>query len=362
MVNTVKRFIQKVLTNWGYILVFSLATVLRLVMFSQVGKDYDTFLTTVNIFLNGQNPYYETLRSFSDPDLTSGGYAYLPGLLYSFYSLYVVSFITHIPYEILWKIPNLLAELGVGILLVKLLQSKGKLVTICGLMVWLFNPYILSQQRYTYTDAIPVFFMLFSLYKLGKDDVLAGSFFGLAVVFKTFPIFAFPIFLLFSKDKLKFLVSGTLVGIAFSIPFMRSLSDFTTYIKGSLFVHEGRTITGRPFLFYISYMYHIELFQIIPVKYYTYASILSAWFFPLILYFWRKIKNPYVLSTIALACFYLFTPVFNRTYVIWFLPILIVSLAQLKKPAYYISVVSFYIFYYWYLIQWSDGFHITKPI
>jgi len=334
----------------------------RIPLLSQVGKDYITFQQAVNDLLMGINPYVDTIRSFQDKDLTSGGYAYFPGLLYTFYSLYVFSFVSHIPYEILWKIPNLLAEFGVAYFLIKILRPKGITVTLFGLFVWLFNPYLVLYQRYTYTDAIPVFFMLASLYHLGKEDVLSGALFALAVIFKPFPLFAFPVFILLSKQKIKFLTAGALVGLVFSVPFMTNLNDFFTYIKGSLFVHEGRSVTGRPFLFYISYYFKIELIQIIPLKIYTLLATFLGWLVVPLLFFIKKVRNPYILTALVLTIFYIFTPVLNRTYLIWFLPMFIIAISYLKKNIYfYSSLILFYAFYSWYLWQWIDGFHITRP-
>ncbi|NMB69919.1 hypothetical protein GYA27_01845 [candidate division WWE3 bacterium] len=334
----------------------------RIPLMSQAGKDYVTFQQSVNDLAFGINPYKDTLRSFQDKDITSGGYAYFPGLLYTFFSLYLVSIISYIPVEILWKIPNLLAEFGVAFLLIKSLRPKGIGTTLVALVIWLFNPYFVLDQRYTYTDAIPVFFMIASMFYLGKDDVVAGALFALAVIFKPFPLFAFPLFLLLSSKKLNFIVSGVLVGLLFSIPFLRSFEDFMTYVRGALFVHEGRSVTGRPFLFYISYFYKIEFIQLIPIKIYTTLATFLGWVLIIAMYFFKRIKNPYILATAALVSFYAFSPVLNRTYLLWFIPFFLISLASFKKHVFFYTIaILFYAFYSWYLWQWIDGFHITRP-
>lgn len=338
------------------------AFLVRIPLLTQAGKDYATFQQSVNDLAFGINPYKDTLRSFQDKDITSGGYAYFPGLLYTFFSLYIASVISSIPVEILWKIPNLLAEFGVALMLIKILKPKGIGVTLVAVLIWLFNPYFVLDQRYTYTDAIPVFFMLVSMFYLGKDDVIAGALFALAVIFKPFPLFALPLFLLLSTKKINFITSGALIGLLFSIPFFRSIEDFTTYVKGALFVHEGRSVTGRPFLFYISYFYKIEFIQLVPIKIYTTLATFFGWVLIIAMYFIKRIRNPYVLSTAALASFYAFTPVLNRTYLLWFLPFFLISLASFKKSVFFYSAaVLFYAFYSWYLWQWIDGFHITRP-
>ena len=157
-----------------------------------------------------------------------------------------------------------------------------------------------------------------------------------------------------------------MVAFTISIPFLTSYEDFMTYLQGSLLVHSQRFVQGRPFLFYISYYYNIELFQIIPFEIYTYlASFLGLFFVP-VLYFLFRIKDKYILSLIIFLNFYLFTPVLNRTYTMWFLPVLLVGSFNLAsktkyKYLYYVIVFFYYAFYYWYLIQWKDGFHIWRP-
>ncbi len=345
-----------------YCVIFIAAILFRFPLFTQVGKDSQTFEKAVTRFSMGINPYIDTIKSFSDKDISSNGYAYFPGLLYTYYGLDVISVITHIPGSILWKIPGFLAEIAAGLMLIKILKNKPFGVTVVALLIWLFNPYLVVDYKYTYTDAIPTLLLFLSLYFIEKDSVLTGVFFALSVIFKPFPIFVFPIYLLLVKDKFKFLTAGFIIAFVFSLPFMTSISNFLTYIQGSLFVHEGREVTGRPFLFYISYYLHIEFFRIIPIKFYTLMATFLGWILILLAYFVKKVKDPYILATISLCAFYLFTPVLNRTYILWFLPEFLISLSLFKKSKFfYISAFVFYIFYIWYLYQWVDGFHITRP-
>jgi hypothetical protein len=343
------------------IIIFGLS--LRLTMFAQAGKDTSTFLKTVNSFMMGENPYKLTLRSFEDSDVTSGGYAYFPGLLYTFYILYVLSFLLHVPYIILWKIPVLLADLGISILLVKILKDKGNGATVTALLVWLFNPYIITNLKYTYNDPIAIFFFLLSIYLMDKNQVHAGATYAIAVIFKTFPLFCAPVYLLFSKKNLKFIIAGLMVATVVSIPFLKTINDFLTYLQGSLFVHEGREVTGRPILFYISYYWHIEFIRLVPLKIYTLLAVFLGWLAVVFFYYVLKIKDIYILCTVVLSNFYLFTPVLNRTYLLWFLPVFLISSTRFSKNKYvfYAVIFIFYLFYSWYLLQWKDGFQTTIP-
>jgi hypothetical protein len=234
------------------------------------------------------------------------------------------------------------------------------------LTLWFVAPYIVLKHNYVYVDPIPIFLMFLSLYLLKKDSVLSGASYALSVGVKTFPLVLLPIMILSTKDKKKFLIAGAIVGISFSLPFMTSIDDFMTYLNGAILIHSQRFIQGRPFLFYISYFYKVEFFQIIPFRVYTLLAMFGGWILTTTLYYLKLVKNEYILSLIAFVVFYTFTPVLNRTYLLWFLPIFSVGTYYIFKKRYmvlyYAATLSFWIFYYYYLIDWKDGFHIWRPL
>jgi hypothetical protein len=344
----------------------------RIPAFTQIGKDVHDHERAVLEFLAGRNPYEWTIESYAnETDMGDHGFAYLPGFLYMETYLYILASRVDVPFYVLWKVPVLIADLGVGFLLAKRFWRRSDILTVVAPAFWFFNPYAVTRPTYTFLDPVVVLLMLISLIYLQKDSVLSGTFFALSIIFKTFPVILFPIFFLLTKDKVKFILSCALIGILFSIPFMRSLTDFETYLQGSLFVHSERQIQGRPFLFYISYFYDIELFQIINLKLYSITSIFGSWLLSSVLYLLFKVKDKYVLSLVSFLCFYTFTPVLNRTYLIWFLPILIIGshnismkLAKkvwVQRAINFLMLSIFYVFYYWYITQWTYGFHDTLP-
>lgn len=362
--------------NWkkieAYLTVITIFTILffaikyRLQYIDQKSKDIYAYERAISDLISGKNPYVWTVESFNNPDDPGNhGFSYFPGLIYLFTPLHLISLNTNIPQHVLWKIPVLLADLGVGFLLYQFFKDKGYLALTTALLIWFFNPYTYFRTGYTYTDPITIFFMFASIMLLRKDDVLAGTFYGLSIAFKTFPYFVFPIMLLKAKNKKAFLAAGLMVGLLVSLPFLKSADDFYTYLNGTLFVHQNRYIQGRPFLFYISYFYNIELFQIIPFKVYTLLASFSGWVVATAAYALKLVKDRYVLALIPFLGFYLFTPVFNRTYFMWFIPIYVTACYQLfkekHKALFFISQVVFFAFAGWYLTQWVDGFHIWHP-
>jgi len=348
------------------IIIFLLATQKRLGYFYQKGKDVYAYERAITDLLEGKNPYEWTIESYSNPDDPGNhGYAYLPGVLYLFTPLYIVSFLTKFPVQYLWKLPVLLADLGVGILFIKAFKKKNYFGLLAALLVWFFNPYSYFRSGYTYTEPITIFFMFLSLIYLEKDSVLTGTFYSLSIVFKTFPYILLPVYLLKTKNWRKFIAACLIVGIFVSLPFMRSVDFFADYIKGSILVHSNRFVQGRPLLWYIRYYYSIEFFELISFKTYTLLASFSGWFVVLALYFYFKVRDKYILSLIPFLSFYLFTPVFNRTYVMWFIPVFVLSMHKIfsgkYRFMYFLSLALYFCFFGWYLVQWRDGFHIWHP-
>ena len=347
------------------ILIFAVNT--RIQEFSDAGKDYSTYMETIQSFLRGENIYQHTIDSYKNvKDIGGHGYAYFPGFLYLFTFLYGISLKIGISYVILWKIPVLLADIGVAILLYRYLSKYNFFVALFAVLFWCFNPYTYTHGSYSLVDPVPVFFSLLALLYLEKDDVLSGVFFTLSVIFKPFALIFLPLFLIKAKKWYEFILAcGIIFGII-SLPFILSLNGILTYLGGTILVHSNRVLEGRPFLFYISYFYKVELFQIIPLSFYSRMATFFGWVLILVFYFVFKLKDKFILASLSALNFLLFTPVLNRTYLLWFIPIFIIALFNLsskyrKNIIYYTPLVIYWVFCYWYLQQWKDGFHVWHP-
>lgn len=331
------------------------------------GGDKKTYLKAITDFIEGRNPYEWTIITYSDQEEYESdlGYAYLSGFLYLLSPLYALSLYFNTNYDFLSKLPVLICDLLIGFLIYKKITKQNYFAGLVAFGIWFLNPYFLVRGLYNHNDQIPALFLLLSLIYLGKDDVKTGALFALSILFKTYALVLLPIFFLLSKNKKDFILSGLIVGIFFSLPFMKSFNDFYNYIYGSLFVHSGREIQGRPFLFYLSYWLDLEFIQIIPVKIYSSLAMFGSWAIILVSYFFLKIKDKYILGTIAAFNFYLFTPVLNRTYLIWFLPVIIFgaySLSRIKKSyLFYLITISYFLLFYFYLREWNLGFHEVIP-
>ncbi len=340
----------------------------RLLDWGGIGKDSQTYVTAITTFFGGGNPYEHTIQSYENKeDIGSHGYAYFPGFLYLFGLQYFLALKVGLNYDIVWKGTVLLFDLGISVLLYKHLKKSNYLVAIAGTLIWLFNPYLtVEYTNFNLVDPIPIFFCLLAFLYLEKDDVLAAVFFTLSVIFKPFALIFLPLFLIKSRKKWEFVAACAIIFIVISLPFLMSLGDAVTYLRGSLLVHSTRVMQGRPFLFYLSYYYKIELFQIIPLTFYSTIATYFGWVLILVGRYILKIKDPFVLGSLSALNFLLFTPVLNRTYLLWFFSIFIiasynVSIHYKKIYLYYLIIGSYWIFCYAYLYQWRDGFHVWHP-
>ncbi|MBN1162616.1 hypothetical protein JXA34_02620 [Patescibacteria group bacterium] len=346
-----------------YVVLLFLAFKKRILYISQTSKDIYAYERAISDLFSGTNPYLWSIESYSNPDDPGNhGFVYLPGILYLYGSIYIFCLLFQLPYVVLWKIPILLADFGVAFLIFRLLKDKKYTERLLGVCLWLFNPYSFLRSGYTYIDPLPTLLALLAIIYLERDSVLSGTFYALSVLVKTFPIILFPIFIIRSENKMKFLLSGLLVSLLFFLPFLFDLNDFVTMLNGTFFIHGNRFIQGRPLLFYISYYYNIEFFQIIPFKVYSFLSIVAPWILVSVLGTVLKGIDKYILATVSFLTFYVITPVFNRTYILWAIPFLVMCGFKFNnKVACYALLCGYWLFFYFYLVQWKDGFHVWHP-
>ena len=298
------------------------------------GGDDRVHQDAVLTFLDGNSPYDFTVEGFENLDedtSTEKGYAYFPAILYIYTILYKISQIfLNGPYimHLFYRLPGVLAHLFVGILLIKYFYSQkkpDKLAMFYTVFYWTFDYFFLARSSLARFDALPVLFLFLAVSNLQKSDIKAGIFFSISVLFKTFSVILFPLFIFKSKKPLKFLFWGFLTAFIFSLPFITSWDNLVTYIHGALFVHSERYVQGRPFLYYLSYLFSLELIQIISFNFYSIGSIVFGWVFLVINKIGKFFEDNFTISIFPFLIFYLITPVLNRTFLLWWIPFLLVG-------------------------------------
>ena len=355
------------------LLVLCSSLLLRFLIFDERGGDYAVYKKAVVDFTTSVNPYIYTVASFTDPILDHG-YAYPPTLLYMLSFVWKLNILlnTNIPSVILWKIPVLLADLGVFFLIIKYFYKTNFYLGVLAGGAWLLNPHFVARYEYTLFDPIQIFFLLLAVSQCGKRDRVAGLFLGLAISIKLIPLIVFPILFYFAKQKFYLVFYMFVTLFAISMPFMIDKTDFEYYIRGAFLVHEGREIQGRPILSFATYnlnRYGVNFFQNKYYSTYTILALISGPLLSLYLIFRRKYKNPgdaYSLCFLTFCCYYLFTPILNRTHVLWFFPFMLIGLYELVKKSlwlYLVLTIIVYMAIYKYLLPWNGGLtpSLTEP-
>lgn len=146
---------------------------------------------------------------------------YTPGYFYVLYflrrfellfkSLFLVE-LSGIWREILFKIPANLADIGIGILIYKLLKKKSTKIATLASAFYLFNPAIIfNSSVWGQVDSMMTFLMLLAVYLLLNKRIILSSFsYASAFLVKPQSLFLAPLFLLLlaqlkiKKDYLKF--------------------------------------------------------------------------------------------------------------------------------------------------------------
>lgn len=215
-------------------------------------------------------------------------------------------------YLLILKIPYLIFDLGVGLILYKMLKSQKEKILALGL--WLFNPinlyatYLMAQH-----DIMPTLFIVLSAYLISVSKWhKAALCIGLGIALKLFPIFlALPILIVASTHLIRLNMVFLMVTpyILSILPYLHSVnfrvySLFASQSAKSLYaqipVSGGQSILLFPGVLLLFYLILLELKNI---------SKEFIWKYYLII----------------LLLFYIFTH-FHPQWLIWVTPFLILEL------------------------------------
>jgi|CXWL01.1.fsa_nt_gi Gpi18-like mannosyltransferase len=134
------------------------------------------------------------------------------------------------------KLPAIIADLGIGILLYRMFAKKGHALLISAL--YLFNPAVIYVAAvWGQVESIPLFFLVLSYYFLPRRYYFSHLAFALALLSKQTALWVLPIFAIiwFKSSGLKPLLRGlTLQAIVFILlylPFALPATAFSTYLS-----------------------------------------------------------------------------------------------------------------------------------
>lgn len=134
------------------------------------------------------------------------------------------------------KLPSVLADLGIGILLYRIFAKKSHALLISAL--YLFNPAVIYVAAvWGQVESIPLFFLVLSYYFLPHRFYFSHLAFALALLLKQTALWVLPVFLIIwfkqggAKAILRGLTLQAIVFILLYLPFAWPSTAFSSYLS-----------------------------------------------------------------------------------------------------------------------------------
>lgn len=250
----------------------------------------------VFLSLSTQHPDIESLRD--------GGKILAAGHILDFYDYSSEKIFFNYPPPIYWyfgllsfifnslgflKLPYLIFDIGISILLFKLVDPKR---STAAFVLWLFNPVsIYATYMMGQFDIIPTFFSILSIYLAFKNRLNWSALsLGVGIAFKLYPVFLiFPLILLAKgfRDRIKLVMLILLPYFISVFPYIplesfRSQALFASQSSKSLYagisVSGGESILLFPFFLLLFYLYFWH-------SQFSKANLWKVFLIPLLLFF-----------------------------------------------------------------------------
>lgn len=266
----------------------------------------------------------------------------------------IMFFLEHNLYPGLLKLPSILADVGIAILIYRVFKDvKKKELGRLGAIVWLINPVVwYNSSVWGQTDSVIAFLVFLSFYLLSKNRITLSSLsFALSLYIKASLAIFIPIYIIYAlKKKRNVLVYLKAIAISIlfiylaTIPFAKGnplIWLYNLYLD-KIFVQQLQVITANAFNIWATIATIHERPQSLmlgPLTYQMWGNIAFIISYVLIAYFSIKsrVSNIYwSLSLIAISSFMLLTNMHER-YLFPFFPFFtILAVANRKYMKVYI--------------------------
>ncbi len=303
--------------------VLLLAAAIRFILAPFFGHPWDTYIWECvgSALLAGKNPY--TLGT--SQVWWWGYYCYPPPWMLWCAFAYLFHF-SYYAYLLVLKIPTILADLGIGLLLFRIASELknevwGKRLA----LAYLFNPVsILISAVWAMFDSIPALLTLLAFYELmHKRYKLSALWLGGGIAVKIYPALFLPFLCYkFWKEKgfrwaLKYVLWALSPLAAVSMPFF--IADPYSFVSLLILGNAGY-VGGMTYWMVLSHFMNSYVMSVV-------AFSLFAIFYYFIVRDWGRAESPHDLAyamTAILAAFLVTSPKVNVQYTLWILPFLLV--------------------------------------
>jgi len=280
------------------------------------------------------------LKFYSLPGWTN----YTPGFFYYLWILGVVDrtinfSVTLYPYLV--KLPIILADMGIGLLLYRLLFKKSFKIAIFAFLAYVLNPVVMfTNSVWGQTDGLLALFLLLSAYFLAekKNFVFSSFFWVLALLVKPQALVALPVLLLYLlfngrfKKTVLFVFLSLFFIVILGLPFFAKLNPiFGIPDLISKMSNESPFTSVMAFNFWalVKGMWIPDSGRFLGLQYvYWGTAIFLSAFILVIVDFVRSKKKPqylYFFLGLAYLAFFLFPTRVHERYVLVSLPFFLLS-------------------------------------
>jgi hypothetical protein len=261
--------------------------------------------------------------------------------------------------HLILKIPFILADIGIAVLLfalvVRMGASWGRATLLMSL--WLFNPFaIFISAVHGETDAIPAFLVLLSLYLLQRNSYLK-SFLSLlaAGMFKYYPLLLIPFFILISwgrtdrRTKVLGLASFVVITLVNYAPVLMdpvNKDRFFTGLTSSVVPNSE----SAPWSLWV--LLRLAGISLSSVPFPPVLVLVLAYSLFLVFFVFNFRHRKFHLSGLSVSKIYLIAivifvaldPVSNPQFLVWILPLLLYISFAMKKYEGYVLSTSLWLF------------------
>jgi len=175
-----------------------------------MGAEYDieSFRIAGSLILQGEDVYASPLAIDRHP--------YLPLQLYWMAAAVWIADNLNLSYVAVYRLLPIFADLGVALLLFQILRVKDQRAAFHGTLWYALSPIpVFISAYHGQFDALPIFLIILALYYLGRSSWLSGTWMGLAILAKSWPVLALPSLI---QGVRKLRDKGSLILFAFLIP------------------------------------------------------------------------------------------------------------------------------------------------
>jgi len=347
--------------NFFVIVVFVFAFRLLLAFLPSFTIDMNNWIAWSGM-LGGSGP----LKFYSLPGWTD----YTPGFLYHLWLLGVIDKGLHFGvslYPFLVKLPVIAADIGVGVLLYKMLLKKNFNLAVFAFLAYTVNPVVMfTNSIWGQTDGLIALFLLLSAYLLvEKRSVLFSSlFWALALFVKPQALVALPVLLLFlffankRKQAVFFILFSSVFIFLIGLPFFAASDPVLGLPKLiAKMSNESPFTSVMAFNFWalVKGMWIPDSGTFLGIKYVYWGAIVLVSTLGLIFLKMagpvKKSQNVYFYLGLAYLAFFLFPTRVHERYILVSLPFFLLSAGLMY------SKVEFVLFFFLSLLALINIYH-----